>query len=411
MTHTAKIVDDDRLMCPEYFVAGQPHAEWRTLREQCPVYWTEPRGFRPYWSVTKYRDIVEVESQPDVFINAPRFVIMAADFEDYMARNYGHINDLLKIVAQMDAPEHTKHRQLLQPWFLPKAIEPRRQKMEETCNYFFDQLLARGREGEMDFAEDLAFWYPLRVVCSLLGSPPGDDRRILEIAEAVLSFKAPEPGQRTGFEICLDYCNALAEQKRRHPADDFATYLVQAKIDDQPLGPKELLAHFLTVVTAGHDTTSSSITCGMKALLENPEQLQILRDDPAKIHGAADELIRWTTPTVQFARTATRDYVLNGQRIRRGDSLCLCFSSANRDRDMFEDPDRINVRRSPNNHLGFGTGPHSCLGSQLARIEIRCFLKVFLQRIEHMELAGPTPWFPANMVTRIKHMPVRYRFK
>ena len=233
----------------------------------------------------------------------------------------------------------------------------------------------------------------------------------LEIAEAVLSFKAPEPGQRTGFEICLDYCNALAEEKRKNPGDDFATYLVQSEVDGQPVGPKELLAHFLTVVTAGHDTTSSTITCGMKALLENPEQLQILRDDPSKIHGAADELIRWTTPTVQFARTATRDYVLRGQTIKAGDSLCLCFSSGNRDADIFENPDSFNVLRSPNNHLGFGTGPHSCLGSQLARIEVRCFLKVFLERIEHMELAGPTPWFPANMVTRIKHMPVRYRFK
>ena len=406
-----KLIDDDKLMVPEHFVAGQPHDEWRTLRRECPVYWSEPTGFRPYWSVTKHADIIEVESQPDVFINAPRFVITPAAFEDYMAEHYGHINDLLKIVAQMDAPEHTQHRELLQPWFTPKAIARRQQKIEDICRFYFDKLAERGVEGEIDFAQDMAFWYPLRVACGLLGSPEEDDEKLLKIAEQVLSFSAPEPGQRTGFELCLDYCNALAEEKRRNPADDFSTYLVQSKIDGQPVGPKELLAHFLTVVTAGHDTTSSSITFGVKALLENPEQLQILRDDPTKIHSATEEILRWVTPTVQFSRTATRDYVLRGQPINKGDALCLCFSSANRDEDVFADPDTFKVLRTPNNHLAFGSGSHSCLGSQLARLEIRCFLKMFLERIEHMELTGPTPWFPANMVTRIEHMPVRYRLR
>lgn len=411
MSRASKIIDDDKLMVPEYFVAGQPHDEWRTLRRECPVYWSEPKGFRPYWSITKHADIIEVESQPEVFINGPRFVITPAAFDDYMAEHYGHINDLLKIVAQMDGAEHTKHRQLLQPWFLPKALAKRRQKIEETCNFYFDRLMQGGVEGEIDFAQEMAFWYPLRVACALLGTPEEDDEKILKIAEEVLSFRAPEPGQRTGFELCLDYCNALAEDRRREPRDDFSTYLVQAQIDGAPIQPRELLAHFLTVVTAGHDTTSSSITSGMKALLQNPEQLQLLRDDPSKIISATEEILRWVTPTVQFSRTATRDYVLRGQTIREGESLCLCFSSANRDEDVFKNPDSFDILRSPNPHLAFGTGSHSCIGSQLARMEIRLFLKVFLERIEHMELAGPTPWFPANMVTRIAHMPVRYRLK
>lgn len=406
-----RLIDDDKLMCHEHFVAGQPHAEWKLLREQCPVYWSEPTGFRPYWSVTRYKDLVEVESQPDVFINSPRFVIMPAAFDEYMEQNYGHMNDLLLIVAQMDAPQHTKHRQLLQPWFLPKALAKRQQTIESICNFYFDKLQERGVEGEMDFAQDLAFWYPLRIACWVLGSPESDDARLLKIAEEVLSFQPPRPGEKTGFELCLDYCNSLAEQKRLQPADDFATYLVQSKIDDQPLGPKELLAHYLTVITAGHDTTSSSITNGIKALIEHPEQWRAVAEDPSLIHCAAEEMIRWTTPTVQFARTATRDYVLNGQLIKKGDSLCLCFSSGNRDAEVFENPDHFDVRRRPNNHLAFGSGVHSCLGSQLARLEVRCFLKVFLERVEQMELTGPTPWFPANMVTRIEHMPVRYRLK
>ena len=408
---STKLINDDKLMCHEHFVAGQPHAEWKTLREQCPVYWSEPKGFRPYWAVTKYKDLVEVESQPDIFINGPRFVIMPAAFDEYVEKNYGHMNDMLLIVAQMDAPQHTKHRQLMQPWFLPKALAKRQETIEGICNLYFDKLREKGLAGEMDFAQDLAWWYPLRVACWVLGSPIEDDAKLLHIAELVLSFLPPAPGEKTGFELCLEYCNTLADHKRKFPADDFATFLVQSKIDDKELDPKELLAHYLTVVTAGHDTTSSTITSGIKALIENPDQFAALRDDHSLIKGAAEEMIRWTTPTVQFARTATRDYVLNGQLIKKGDSLCLCFSSGNRDADAFEEPDTFNVRRSPNNHLAFGTGVHSCLGSQLARLEVRCFLKVFLERMEHMELTGPTPWFAANMVTRIEHMPVKYRFK
>lgn len=406
----AKIIDDDRLMVPDYFVDGQPHAEWRKLRQECPVYWSEPKGFRPYWSITRHADIAEVERQPDVFINEPRFVIMSSDFEDYMAKNYGHINDLLKIVVQMDAPEHTKHRQMMQPWFLPKALAKREAAIEEICRSYFDELRTRGQEGEMDFAQDLAFWYPLRVACGLLGTPPEDDAKLLHIAEEVLSFAAPEPGEKTGFEKCLEYCNVLAEHKRKNPGDDFATYLVESEIDGQSLQPRELLAHFLTVITAGHDTTSSTITCGIKELLAHPDQLQMLRDDPSLLRSAAEEMIRWTSPTVQFARTATRDYELRGQLIRKGDALCLCFSSGNRDEEVFDNPDVFDITRSPNNHLGFGTGVHSCMGSQLARLEIRHFLNIFLEKIETMEVIGPTPWFPANMVTRISHMPVRYRF-
>jgi len=405
-----KLVDDDRLMVPDYFIAGPPHAEWRVLREKCPVYWTEPKGFRPYWSVTKHADIAEVERQPDIFINAPRFVIMPTDFEDYMARNYGHINDLLKILVQMDAPEHTKHRQLIQPWFFPKALAQREKTIAQICHSFFDDLRRRGKEGEVDFAQDLTFWYPLRVACGLLGTPPEDDAKLLHIAEEVLSFRAPVQGERTGFEKCLDYCTGLAEEKRRKPADDFSSYLVQAHVDGKPLQPRELLAHFLTVITAGHDTTSSVITCGLKELLANPDQLQTLRANPTFIRSAVEEMIRWASPTVQFARTATRNYQLRDQPIREGDTLCLCYGSANRDEEVFDSANAFDITRSPNNHLAFGTGVHSCLGSQLARLEIRQFLTVFLQRIAHMEVVGKTPWFPANMVTRIKHMPVRYQF-
>ncbi len=405
-----KIIDDDKLMVAEYFRQGQPHAEWRKLREECPVYWSEPEGFRPYWSITKHADILEVEGKPDVFINAPRFMVMPEAFENYMAENFGSLDGLLRIVSQMDGEEHAKHRDLLKPWFAPKSLAARLQTIEEICNSFFDKLQQEGSKGEADFALDLAFWYPLRVAGALLGIPEQDDKLVLEMAEDALSFRAPLPGEKSGFERVVDFCSAIADQRRLDPKDDLATFLVQSQIDGKPLDPKDLIAHFFVVLTAGHDTTSSAITGGIKALLEHPDQLQMLRAEPSKIASAAEEILRWVTPTVQFCRTATQDYVLRGQNIRKGDSLVLLYSSGNRDAEVFNDPDSFRIDRTPNPHLGFGAGVHSCLGSQLARMEVRCFLKVLLERIEHLELAGPTPYIAANLVTRLERLPVRYAF-
>jgi cytochrome P450 len=409
--YNEKLIDDDKLMAPEHFRAGQPHAEWRTLRRQCPVYWSRPAGFRPYWSITRHADIVEVERNARIFLNEPRFAIMPELFESYMNQRYGSINGLLKILVQMDAPEHTKHRQLMQTWFTPKAVMAHVANMEAICHHYFDRLREHGREGEIDFAQSLAFWFPLRVACYLLGTPEEDDTHILELAEDVLSFRAPEPGKKSGFERMLDYCSAVAEDRRRHPREDFSTFLVQSRIDGELLQPREMLAHFLTVATAGHDTTTSAITGGVRALLQNPDQLQLLRDDPVLIASAAEEILRWVTPTVQFVRTAAEDYVLRGQLIRKGESCALLFGSGNRDEEVFDDADVFRITRHPNPHLAFGSGPHSCLGSQLARIELRCFLGVLLERFAHMELCGPTPCIAANLVTRIEKMPMRYRFR
>lgn len=410
MSRGSKLVNDDKLMLPEYFVAGQPHAEWKILREQCPVYWSEPTGYRPYWSVTKHKHIIEVESQPDVFLNAPRWIITSASFDEYMEKNFGHMNNLFQLLVQMDGPQHTKHRMLMQPWFSPKELAKRQEPVTAICRSLFDKLRAKGREGEIDFAQDFVFRYPLRIACAMLGVPEEDDEYLLGLAGEVLQFRTPEPGAKSGIEKALDYCNNLAEEKRAHPADDFATFLALAKIDDKPLEARELLAHYLTVVTAGHDTTASVIANGIKTLVENPDQLQAVREDPSLIPSAVEEMIRWTSPTVQFVRTAARDYVLDGQTIKKGEALVLLFSSANRDEEVFENPDKFDIRRSPNNHLAFGSGPHSCMGSQLGRMQARIFLKLFLEHIEHMEVIGPTPWFAGNLVTRIEHLPVRYRF-
>jgi len=404
-------VDDDNLMVPERFMAGHPHREWKRLRDTAPIYYCSPKGYRPYWAVTKYKDIVEIEKRSDVFLNEPRFMIMPIPFEEYMNQKFGSLNGLIRMMAQMDGPEHIRYRGVLQPWFAPKALSQREGEIRPICERFFNELALKGASGVIDLAEDFAYWFPLRVVCALLGLPEDQDRVILNLAAQVFSFEAPGAEGQSGHEQLMNYFKAVADDRRANPTEDLSSYLVQATLDGKPLEDRELLAYFLIMATAGHDTTSSAITGGIKALIEHPDQLQVLRQDRSKVRSAVEEILRWVTPTIHFARTAASDYELRGQIIRKGETVVLYYSSANRDEDVFKEPEKFNIRRSPNPHLSFGSGPHACLGMQLARMEIRCFLEVFLERVEHMEIIGPTPSIAASLVTRLAHLPVRYRLR
>ena len=406
-------VDDDNLMVPERFTVGHPHLEWKKLRDTAPIYYCRPKGYRPYWAVTKYKDIVEIEKRSDVFLNAPRFQILPTSFEDYLIEKFGSINGVFQHLGQMDAPEHIRYRNILMPWFSPKSLSQREGEIRAVCERFFGDWALKGECGETDLAQNLTYWFPLRVACALLGLPEEEDQIVLKLVRQVFSFEAPTSGtdERSGFELMADYFKSVAEDRRLNPKEDLSTYLVQATLDGQPLQDRELLGYFVAIATAGHDTTSSAISGGIKALIEHPDQLQMLRDDRSKVRGAVEEILRWVTPTIHFARTAARDYELRGQVIRKDETVVLYYSSANRDEDVFAHPDKFDITRSPNPHLAFGSGPHACVGMQLAKMEIRCFLNVFLERVEHMEIIGPTPSIASNLVTRLAQLPVRYRLR
>jgi len=407
------IVDDDNLMVPERFIGGPPHLEWKKLRDAAPIYYCRPKGYRPYWAITKHKDIVEIEKLADVFLSEPRFLILPASFEDYLIGKFGSINGLFKMMVQMDGPEHKQYRNLLMPWFSPKSMQKREEEICAICERFFDDLAQNGKSGEIDLAQDIAYRFPLRVVCAALGLPEKDNDFILNLSKQVFKFEAPPPGtdDQTGQELMMNYFKAVADDRRLNPKDDLSTYLVQARLEGEPLEDRELLAYFLLMATAGHDTTSSAISGGVKALVEHPAQLQMLRDDPSKMRGAVEEILRWTTPTLHFSRTAARDYALRGQMIKKGETVVLYYSSANRDEEVFSNPDSFDITRSPNRHLAFGYGPHACLGMQLAKIEIGCFLKVFLERVEQLEIIGPTPNIPVSLVSRLAQLPVRYHLR
>lgn len=413
MASQTKLIDDDNMQLPSRFGCGQPHADWKLLRETCPVYWCEPTGFKPFWAVTKYADIVEVERQPEIFQSEPRAFTMPADFEEYLVQKFGSLNGMTKMLVQMDGEEHTRHRMLLRPWFTPKALKDRQQTVWDICDKFFDDLAAKGKEGELDLARDLAYLYPLRVICGLLGLPPEEDQVVLAMNEAMSTFEVPPPGtdEVSGFEQLINYFAKVAADRRINPKDDLATYIAKMELDNEPLNDIELLAYFIIAGSAGHDTTASAVAGGIQALLEHPDQFQLLKDDPSKLQGAVDEILRWVSPVIQFCRTASEDYVLNGQLIKKGEHVVLYYPSGNRDADAFPNPDVFDITRTPNRHLAFGSGPHTCIGNYLAPMEIRRFLTNVLERIDTLELNGEPVSVATHLINRLQNLPVRYKLK
>jgi cytochrome P450 len=210
----------------------------------------------------------------------------------------------------------------------------------------------------------------------------------------------------------FNYFNALTEDRRKNPKDDVASVIANATIDGKPIGHLEAMSYYIIVATAGHDTTSSTAAGGLLALMQNPDEFAKLKSDPEKyLNGAIDEMIRWTTPVKHFFRTAAEDYELRGQKIKAGDNLLMCYWSANRDEEAFEDPFSFRIERSPNKHLAFGYGAHLCLGQHLAKMEIRALYKELLARLDHIELAGDPAFVEASFVSGLKRLPVRYRMK
>jgi cytochrome P450 len=252
---------------------------------------------------------------------------------------------------------------------------------------------------------------------SILGVPEADEAFLLRVTHELFGSADPAfQGQAKGDPIALmqqyfEYFEALVTARRKEPRDDLATVIAQGQLDGAPIPLYEAISYFVLIVTAGHDTTSSSIVGGLLALLENPDQLARLQRDRALLPSAVDEMVRWASPTRHFMRTTNQDYVLRGKTIRAGEDLFLSFLSANRDAEVFEDPDTFRIDRNPNPHLGFGFGLHYCLGALLAKLELRYFFDELLNRIESIELAGEPTWMASNFVSGVKRLPVRYRLR
>jgi cytochrome P450 len=383
---------DRDVIAPEvYGRAGHPHDAFTWLRANDPLHWCEPEGYLPFWAVTKHADIVEIEKQPELFLSEPRPII---------------------------GPEITN------PDLREEVIAEIFKRLQDSPK-LLQVLAGSGQQGlirsrELDFVQDVAVYHPLKMINELLGVPDEDEWRILKLTNELFAGDDPEM-KRVGddplsmFETIKDlyeYFDRVTEDRRKNPTEDLASYIANGKIDGEYLPFRELISYYVIVATAGHETTRTAMSGGLLALMENRDQLQKLTNNREQfIKLGVEEMIRWSTPVAQFSRTATQDYTLRGKTIAAGDTVGLFYAAANRDEEVFDDPFSFRVDRQPNKHISFGYGPHICLGILLARMEMRIFFNQFLQRLDHVELAGEPDHLQASFVHGVKHLPIRVKLK
>jgi cytochrome P450 len=403
-------LDSLDIATPEHYERhGYPHPEWAYLRRHAPVFWYEREGTDPFWAVTKHADIVELGKQPERFLNEPRLAVFPNDTPPPPEGSTRHL-------LVMDPPDHARYRRVTSKRFTPRAVRAWGPKVRRITRDVLDEA---GRSERIDFVVDVTAKITIAVIAEMLGVPRDDWQRLFRWTNEVIAPADPEfqrgdstfdTFEQARLEV-FQYFTQLSEARRRKPADDIVSVVANGTVGGQPLPPVELLSYYFLLVVAGNETTRNAMTGGLLAFLDNPAEWERLKKEPGLLDSAVEEMVRWTTPVIQFCRTATEDYELRGQKIRAGESLCLFYPSANRDEDVFPDGDRFRIDRQPNDHVAFGRGEHVCLGAHLARLEIRSLLEELTVRMEAAELDGPVQRVRSSFVGGIKHVPLRWQVR
>jgi cytochrome P450 len=386
------------------------------LRAEDPVHWTQPTDYQPFWTVTRHADLTQVGKRNDVFINEPNTFVMSDDEAARMVAETQGTKRYTRMLVHMDGQDHRAHRGIAQSWFMPANLKRLDATVEALALELIDKM--ERQDCQSEFVMDIAVWYPLRVIMTLLGVPQSDHPHLLKLTQRIVAPADPsllKEGQDAkaykgpATREFMEYFGKLYEERRQNPTDDLASLLANAKIDGEDVGRFEVLSYFIILATAGHDTTSSSLSGGLLALIESPTEMARLRSEPALMTSAVDEMFRWVTPVKHFMRTAVDDCEVGGKLIKAGERLLLSYPSANQDELIFETPEEFRVDRSPNRHVAFGFGAHACLGQNLARLELRIFFKHLLARFEDFELVSTPTYMRTNMVGGLKEMRLRYR--
>jgi len=407
-------LDELDVIGPDRYAAkGYPHEAWRRLRRESPIHWFDLPGGVGFWAVTRRSDLVWISKQPKRFTNGPRLAVFEEGAPVEGPRTFA------RHLLNMDPPEHAAYRRVASHWFTPRAIQRRKAEVQRITTELLDRMAGDGSERQGDFVADLAAPLTLSVLADMLGVPREDWQRMFRWTNQIAGAADPEfgPGEEgvSGVEETRNelfgYFARLAQRRLAEPRDDMVSVLTHARVEGARMPPLELLSYFLLLVVAGNETTRNAASGGLLAFIEHPEQLAKLRADPGLTERAVEEIVRWTSPVNQFCRTATEDVELHGRRVRKGDSLCLFYASANRDEEFFDEPDRFRIDRHPNPHVGFGIGEHFCLGANLARLELRAIFRGLAERLEHVELAGRVERMRSSFLGGVKRMPIRYRLR
>ena len=387
------------------------HALFSMLRRDDPVHWTEPDGYRPFWTVSKHRDVMEIEKQNDKFINAPRTKLLSIEFESKVREAMGGRPMLVRAINQMDNPDHAKYKKLTHAWFQPKQVRLLEENIGKLARESIDRMLAH--DGACDFYNDVVVRFPLKVIMLILGIPDQHGQHLLDITRAY--FGGGDPEMQRGSDLIgatmayMDFFRGIARERRAHPTNDVATLIATAEVDGSLIGEFEASSYFVALASAGHDTTSATLAGGLLALIQNPEEMRKLRTNPDLIPAAVDEMVRWVSPVKHFFRTATETTTLRGKTIRSGDHLMMAYPSANRDDEAFEQPFSFIADRNPNRHVGFGFGIHACIGMYLAKIEMVIFFRELLARVDSIALTGEPAWIETSFLGGVKRLPISSR--
>lgn len=384
---------------------GVPHDAFDLLRREAPVFrHPEPDG-PGFWALTRHADVVAVSRDSATYSAELGSTFIDDQTDEALAQ-------IRLTILNMDPPKHHRYRRLVSRGFTPRMIGRLVDTIEQRAERIVDGIV--DRDG-CEFVEDVAVKLPLEMICEMIGVPEADWPRMFELSNKLVGFDDPEyhATPDTGAEAAAEiygYCDAVAADRRANPRDDLMTALVQAEVDGERLDDLELNMFFVTLVVAGNETTRNLITHSMLALIEHPDQVQRLRDDPGLWPTAVEEMLRWGSSIHNFRRTATRDTDLGGQPIAEGDKVVMYYMAANRDPEVFADPYRFDVGRTPNDHVAFGGGgEHFCLGANLARAEIKAVMRQLVDRLGDFELSGEVNRLRSDFVNGIKTMPISFR--
>lgn len=409
-------VDEIQTGDPEFWVKPREYREaaFATLRRERPVAWQkelEQRFFKPgpgFWAITKHKDIEYISRNPRLFCSG-KGATNIADMPPEMLEFFGNL-------INADDPRHMRLRKLVSAGFTPAALKKVEAPVRASAARIVDRVVEKG---EGNFIEDIAAPFPIQVICDILGIPESLHQYVFDITNSILGASDPEyVPEDTDVNMALmesgrslqNLMKEMREERLKRPTDDLTSQLVHAEIDGEKLTEAELCSFFVLVVLAGNETTRTAIAQGMYALSLFPEQRAIWQNDfDAIAPTAVEEIVRWASPVIFMRRTATEDTAVGGQEVKKDDKLVLFYYSANRDEDVFDNPYQLDVRRSPNDHVGFGgPGPHYCLGAHLARREIRIIFDEIFKRMPDIDVCGEPRYLKSMFINGVKELPVRW---
>jgi cholest-4-en-3-one 26-monooxygenase len=404
-------MDIDRALTnPGFFANHDPHPVWQQLRREDPIHWTQGL-VRPFWSITRYDDIVAAFSEPNLFTSSRGLIVPSSpEMEQLTPEMMGAGQTMI----MTDPPVHGAMRRAFNRLFLPRPVGRYETPGEALVSEILADVMTRG---ECDFVVEVAARLPMAFICEIMGIPRKDWPDMFlwgnmsigfEDAEYQVASGSPLETRQTGIEKLGSYTTRLALERRGGDGEDLLSVLGNATLGGRYLTESELFHNGWLYMLGGLETTRNAISGALLALIQHPAERTRLVNRADLMPIAIEEILRWTSPITHIARVASRDTDLGGQKIREGEWVALWMPSGNRDEAIFVDPYRFDIERTPNEHIAFGKGEHFCAGAHLARLELRLMLKALLAQIDHIELAGKVERLTSNVIAGIKHMPVRF---